>query len=604
MVFANPWGLLALLGIPVILYCHRRSAGVRQAVPFIGLWQPGPSPNGQRARRMLLDVILLLRLLMVVCLAFALARPSWAASMAGRSVFLLDASASMSAQDTGGPRFEQAIRSAGRILDRLPADAEVAIIRAGTPPRVVQGLSRDRSVLRAALASLALGAGSKDLAAAFALARRELGDLRGVVHVFSDLPQSQDIVRLAERVGIIEHDLQVHRVGGRADNLGIIRLEAAPLAQSPLDYEVLAVAANYAQGPREVEVALRLPQGVTERRRLTLAPGAQQAVPFTVPAVSWVEVGLEGNQDALSIDDRAALALPTERRRILYASRGNRFVGAALRAHPQIRVQQVPLQAFREQPRAVGADAAVVDGWTPPRGFPLPALTFAPPDPGAAGPSRLVPVVDWNRTHPLLRQLDLSEVLVPAGAIFPPGDGEPLIRSADGVIARLTVVDGVPRLECAFAADRSNIGSSAVFPILVARALDWLTDRQAGAVNLRVGQPLRISRPDLHGDFTIHRPDGSRLQVAADRGSVAFAGTDLPGVYTLEGPELQLPFAVRLVDAAESNLDQAPARPEEPQAAASGTGRTDGSRLFLAIALPALSIEAWLLQRQRRRARP
>jgi len=602
MPFANPWGLLALLGIPVVLYCHRRRAGVRRIVPLLAWWQPGPGPGGKSGQRKRLDLILLLRIGMVASLALALARPGWPVPASSRHVLIVDASASMNAHDVDGPRWEHTLRTTERVLDRLPPQAEAMLLRAGAVPTIVQDFSGDRAALRTALKTLLPGAAPKNLAPSLAVARRELGTTLGTVHVFSDVPTAQDVSRLAERVGLPESALQLHPVGGRADNLAIVRLEGAPLPQSPLDFEVVAVVANYTRGPHTVDVALRQPDGTRSHRRVALGAMEQHPVSFAVPAVPWVEVQLEGNQDALPLDDRATLVLAAEPTRVLYLSRRDRFLGAALRAHPRLAIHESPASSAPQRDNRPTADLAVVDGWVPPRDYPLPVLSFARPVLPAL-PPRLVPVTGWARSHPLLRQLDFSELLVPAGATVP-ADGETLIRSADGPILRLAPGAGPPRLECAFAVDRSTLGSTPAFPILIARAIEWLAVGQTAHRNLQVGQPLRLARPDLQGGYVIRRPDGSRVKGQTVDGSVVYDGTDLPGVYTLEAAGVRIPVAVRLVHAAESNLDR-PAPDAVPAGATDSpvvTRRAESARLFLAIALPLLSIEAWLLQRQRRKS--
>jgi hypothetical protein len=212
--------------------------------------------------------------------------------------------------------------------------------------------------------------------------------------------------------------------------------------------------------------------------------------------------------------------------------------------------------------------------------------------------------VEWQRQHPLLRQLDLAETVVPAGAILSGDSADVLLRSADGPVARTTVVEGRRRVEFAFPADRSNIGSMPAFPVLVARALEWLADRQASAdLNLRVGQPLRLPVPNAgDGTITVRRPDGSVLPATAEKGVLTFSQTDLTGLYTVEGPAFRQVFAVRLADPEESNVDRPEAQAEDPRVdeAREATERSDLSRPFLAIALPVLSVETWLLQRRLR----
>ena len=603
MSLANPWGLLALLGIPIILYWHRRAANDRRLVPLVALWRPGAAQAPDAVRRRV-DAILLLRLAVVAAVALALAQPGWPVPATARHVLLVDASASMGAREPGGLRFARAIEAAQETLDRLPASAEAMIVRGGTPPTVVHGFSRDRSALRAALAAVRVGEAPRNLSAGLLLARREADAAPGLIHVVSDAPDPKAVEREAERLGVPEGGLRLRQVGDPADNLGIVRLEAAPLSQSPLDYAVVAMVANYTRETRTVEVGLYLPRGVRERRRLSVEPGERKAVPFTVPAVPWLEARLEGNTDALQLDDRASLVLPIAPLRVLYAARGDRFLDAAIRAHPRVEVQRIaPERLSPEQCTSVGADVAVVDGPTLPPDCRVPLLAFAATRPSES--ARAVPIVEWQRGHPLLRELDLSEVLVPADAVLAGGEGA-LIRSADGPVARASLVEGVRRVELAFSADRSNIGQTPAFPILVARALEWLADRRVSALNLTVGELLRVPvPPGWRDDVTVTRPDGFVVRVAAENGFLDYPATDKAGLYMVEGPGLAFPVAVRLLDPDESNLER-PALSAKASAspmASPAAVRADVGRPVLVAGLILLSLETWLLQRRIRGTR-
>ena len=611
MAFANPWGLLALAALPLVVYLHRRSAAHRRAVPLVALWSPGAPAAARRAQRRRLDPLLLLRLLFVASVALALARPWWPAPAARRHVFVLDASAGMGAREAGGVRFRHALDEAARALEGLPGGDEVMVLRAGAPPTVAHPFTRDRRALGAALAALRPGEAPKDLPAALALAWRDAGGGGALVHVFSDLRDAAALARMGEPLGFAAAALRLHPVGGPADNVGIVALDAAPLPLSPLDVEVFAQVVNFSAAPRAVAVGLALPDGRRERRRLALAPGERAPAIFVVPAAApWVEVSLEGNEDALPVDDRAVLALPAAALRVLYASRGDRFLGAALRAHPRLQVREVPAARLRGARWSADAAAvAVLDGVEAPPDFPLPALVFAAAAPVAPRGSRAVAVEDWQREHPLLRQLDLSEAVVPAGAVLA-GEGGVFIRSADGPVARAATVRGMRRVEISFAVAESNLGRLPAFPVLVARALEWLAEGgETGPRNVQAGQPLRAAAPAAGaGGVTTRRPDGATATAAVEQGRVHFAGTETTGLYAVEGqgPGARWHFAVNLLDAEESDVGRpAAAAPTKamtvsPAAPAAPGGRRDLAGPLLAVALPVLSLEIWLLRRKAR----
>ncbi|HEV8436826.1 MAG TPA: VWA domain-containing protein [Methylomirabilota bacterium] len=603
MLFANPWGLLALLGLPLLVYVHRRAPAERRLVPLVSLWRPGAAPAARASRRNRIDPLLLLRLAVVVAIALALARPGWPAPAPRRHAIVVDASASMSTREETGPRFRHALDEAARVLARIPPEDEALIVRGGTPPTLIHPASRDRAALETALFRLAPGEAAKDLGPGLGVAQQALAGKPGLVHLVSDVRDPDGLAPLARRLGLAPDRLRVHRVGGPADNVAIVALDSAPLAASPLDLELFVEVANFSSRPRPVDLALFTPEGRREGRRLSLAPGERKPITLVMPSAPWIEARLEGAGDALAADDRAVLVTGAGPLRVLYSG-SDRFVDAALRAHPRVAIRRVSAAELGSERWSPGiADVAVVEGTAPP-GLPLPALVFRSDEPGQGRSARAVPVVDWQRSHPLLRRLDLSEVAVPAGVVLSEARLDALVSSADGPV--VSALAGPPRrVEIAFAVGRSNLGRLPAFPVFVARALDWLANRD-GRVSLtvKVGEPLRVALAESPPNLTVHRPDGSTERVAATGGAAEFRGTDLAGLYEAEGRGVRLLFAANLLDAEESNVDRP--RVATPDAgfapSAAAVEWRDLSPWLLALGLALLSLEIWLTQRRHRPA--
>ena len=101
LLFSNPAGFWALLGIPAVLLIHflqRESRRVRASTLFL-LEQLAPeSAQGRRFERLRNSAALWLQLLAVLLFAWLLAGPRWLRpDSVQKVVFVLDSSASMSA---------------------------------------------------------------------------------------------------------------------------------------------------------------------------------------------------------------------------------------------------------------------------------------------------------------------------------------------------------------------------------------------------------------------------------------------------------------------------------------------------------------------------
>jgi Ca-activated chloride channel family protein len=142
LLIALPWGLMLWVG--------------RRTTP-----RPGQTNALQAAwarRTSLLVMALGLSLLVL-----AMARPRtqiWLPAPVDRLVILIDSSGSMRADDVSPSRIDVARQSAERLIDALPASAQISLVATAANAAVVQAATRDREALKAALARLSLQPGS------------------------------------------------------------------------------------------------------------------------------------------------------------------------------------------------------------------------------------------------------------------------------------------------------------------------------------------------------------------------------------------------------------------------------------------------------------
>lgn len=178
LTFLNPAMLLGLVAaaVPVIIHLMSRRRARRVEFSDLRFLQLA---EAQQARRRGIQrwLLLLLRVLIIACLALAAARPHWGGlpGGGGRAVlFVLDASASMQAQEPDGrTRFTAAVELAGGMLRTLPADASVHALLAGaTPVPLFATWLPAGPGAEAALAAAAVTDGASDLAQALRTAAR------------------------------------------------------------------------------------------------------------------------------------------------------------------------------------------------------------------------------------------------------------------------------------------------------------------------------------------------------------------------------------------------------------------------------------------------
>lgn len=561
MGFAAPMGLLLfLLAIPLVLLyvlkLRRRSVVVASTLPWRRvLADRRANAPWERLRR---HLSLLLQLLILALLALAFAGPYRLAptAIAAGTVLVVDTSASMGAQDGGsddrgaGTRFDEARELVAEALLSVGPTRPAALVAAGPEPAIVAPMTSDRAALRRALDRMAPSEAPADVAAALELAdtlaqgaggevvfvtdgafdaddalRTRLRSVRvlGVGAAARDddgaAPGNVGIVSLALRAvpaGAGVHEMLVALAWSGTDAPVALVLEAAspPAGASgaprPASWswreiarEPLAPVERSEGGGSAMHVAtLRARPGDVLRARVeggqrARVQGGQRARVKAGETRGLADGDADGDAggDALAADDVAHLIVPgAAERRVLLSSQTPYLLERALVSLPgvDLSVTDGPPGAARE------LDVVVIEGALPEVLPSRPVLAFGPPTDGGdlvEAPS----IVQWDRDHPVLRDVRIDAVRVAAATVgdVPPG-GDVLIESDAGPIAVAWSGPGGRALSFRFALTDTDLPLRVAFPVLLANALDWLTDSgaQAGALPTGRGAEIAVGRAD------------------------------------------------------------------------------------------------------------
>ena len=179
MQLTHPLALLwLLLGLPLIVLYLLKIRQRRVPVSTIIFWNQvfadrRPRMLWQRLRH---PISLLLQLALLGLLALALTDPlvKWQSRSPRRVVIVLDNSASMQATDVEPSRWTWAVSQARRVITQLRPRDQLAIISAGSTPRVEVGLTDHPRTLRQVLHRLQVTDGPTRLPQAIRLAERLL----------------------------------------------------------------------------------------------------------------------------------------------------------------------------------------------------------------------------------------------------------------------------------------------------------------------------------------------------------------------------------------------------------------------------------------------
>ncbi len=574
MSFLSPLAfLLFALSLPLALLYFLKVRRLERTVSCVLLWESSPREREASTffRRLQRDPLLLLQILALLALTLALARPavSFIGQGSRKIAIVMDVSASMKATDVAPSRFAAAQRQALLLVDRLGWGEEAMVIEAGIRPRVVAPLTRDRGRIRSAINGLRPLEISDRLTEALDTARSLVaGDARGEVHVFTDGALPASLLSGEANSGI-----RWTGVGERGRNIGITSLAVRKASFRAFDYQAFFSVVNFSEGPETFAFAVAVDDRTVAEQSLTLPPKVRRSVvvPFSHDGGGVVRVRLDIGDD-LSTDNVAhAVISPPKPIRVLLVSPGNLFLEKALRTDPGVALEVRTPDDYRGGMES--ADVVVLDSVSPARigagRFVL--VNTAPPDVPLEILGRVSePVIlDWDRSHPIMRHVDLDKVMVEeALRVRPLAAGKTLVETIGGPV--LYALEE-PRRKIVFAGFdlfKSDLPLRVAFPLILSNILRWLHPAGLDSMTLQreAGQPILL--PLEHGvtSATVTTPSGRAVEARVVRGLASFSETGEAGIYTLTTTRGEARIAVNLASAEESDLAPrplpAPARSE------------------------------------------
>ena len=314
-------------------------------------------------------------------------------------------------------------------------------------------------------------------------------------------------------------------------------------------------------------------------------------------------------RDDLEADNVVHAVIPEPRKlKVLLVSPGNLFLEKALRTDPQVILETKTPGEYTGG--MASSDVVVLDGTSPARIGPG-RFVLVNSTPGdvpieSLGTMEQPVVLDWVRTHPVMRFVDLSKVAVEeALRVRPLAAGKTLLESVGGPLIFLLEEPQRKAVFVGFDLFKTDLPLRVAFPLILANSLRWLQPVGLEGSDLMVaaGSPFLLSVEHGVQEGTVRDPSGANHQAEITRGALSFAQTDQVGLYTLTtGGKREVRFAVNLLDGVESNIRPQPlAVAPPPTAGGVGESFTYQRELWpflLALALVTLAFEGFLYWRR------
>ncbi len=624
-----PWVLLAVVPMGIILMYFLKLRREPVEVPSTYLWSRTIEDLHVNSllQRLRNSMLLLLQLLAVLLATMALFRPGMRGetSSLGRTVFLLDISASMQApaadasDEIHRTRFEQARKEIGERIESMQDHESAMLITFSDRAEVMQAFTSDRARLREALARCSVTNRPTDILAALRAADGLANPRRVSTNNDSNVEASAEAMPAELQLysdgnfpTATDFDLgnllPVYHAMGSAhtQNLAITSFSATRNLQDPTQVEAFATIVNTGDQPVTADASLHLEGRLVDASAVSLDPGAQSGLSFTVEAAEAVRMRLTLDvNDDLSLDNTAYAALtPSGLVSVLVVTDGNRPLELGLTTDKAERIAECEFvttdylntDAYAKRAAAGSDDLMIFDRCKPPK---LPAAnTFTIADLPSEGwkwttPKGSLTLIDIDRSHPILRYLEMYSLLVFSGRGMEGPEGTTnLVESDVGNVMAIAPRGGYRDLVLGFPlVDEDSDGVSQAntnwyaersWPVFLLNLLRYLAGAAASsaATSYQPGETVPVRLESVIHDVDLVRTNetdqGNTVEelVVGEGGKIEIVDTNLPGNYQLVTADARSPdrgaepassntsvvdrFAINLFDSRESRLATKP----------------------------------------------
>lgn len=422
------------------------------------------------------------------------------------------------------------------------------------------------------------------------------------------------------------------------DNLAITTFYAERNSENPTEIQAFATIMNLGTQRRKANAVLTIDGVLQEASAVDLQRGEQVGLSFALEFDDSISLKLALEQpgngskaldDDLKVDDVAYAGLsPMKTVSVLVVTPGNRALELGLSTVKTNRICDATFESvayleteeYKKRASAGVDDLIIFDRCSPasmPRtnSFSIGAL---PNDQWTwdSEPGSIVPI-DLNRTHPLLRYVELYSLLIFEGRSVKGPDGTLELASGDtGMFMALAPRDGHQDVVLGFpivstdadgnSQTNTNWFAERSWPVFLFNVVRHLAGaaEERGAPSYRPGSSVRIRIENAVGEVQLKQNDKPAGVLTPDRsGAIEMSETNRIGNYRLEADKKVVSlFAVNLFDENESRIAVSPAIEigyETVDAITSGIdARIEYWRILLVVVLAILFLE-WIYYTRR-----
>lgn len=593
MGFFNVLGLISLIAVPAVIILHmlkRKQKDVR--IPSTFLWERAADTSVQSKpwQKLKKSIPLILQIVAVTSLGLAASRPY--ISVFGKAynyVVVIDASASMSAEDMGQTRLEYAKERAEKLIKSASAMSNITVITACDNPYIAYGPGNDKGEALSVVKSVRQTYGGIDKDTLNGIIASEAAKTSAGVYIFTDDKNCVD-----------ELDANIFYAGKNTENCAITLASAS-------EGNVLVNVRNFGTAEAYKTVTVFDGNMALAVRDITIQPDTEKSIIFEDIYNNNAEITVSLTpEDIMPIDDTFYLAVNTAKtEKILLVTDNNTFLENALKLTEGTKVYKMTADTI-ESSDVSGYDLYIFDGTTPDN-LPNDGNIFMinpPEDNGLVnvkGTKQLNCYSEGNSE--LVSGNTLSFIISEAKEVERPSwavtesqaDGTPLIIRGENNGQKI----------CIFTFDihNSDLPLLKEFPIMIYNLTDWFLPNRSGIqTGIHCGEKLDINASADTEQIIIVNTLGEERILLPPFKDADYSDTSEPGFYSIkaekiDGNEDKNIMAVNVKTDGESQLNAMFGQDETGNVGTVGKGGSGIMELLIITAILALVAEWWVKYR-------
>ncbi len=556
MKFFNPWGFLALMGIPIVIlmYLLKQKYQEKQ-ISSLFLWKKAvaltqASEPWQKLRK---NILFFLQIAAVLFIAMALANPfgMWNKKITNY-VLVLDCSMSMQAEDESPSRFENAKEQINELIQSSPPQTEITMICLDESPYIAVNASSQKQEVKRALQSQKAGNGGVNWEKAYPLIEMAKKQNQGQIIIYTDHPFEMGTL-----------DAKQILLGKGQDNCAITLLSHLSEKENA---QVLCRVKNYGKTKQEKTVTLFSDDVIQDVVNITLKSGEERDIVFSGLSLEAKKIRAELSPgDILLTDDVAFDTInQQEKRKVLLATDGNVFLEKALLLLSDIELYKTGTDNMDS---LEGYSLYIFDGVIPKK-LPKDGYYFFLNMPQENDIVEMKGETDALRTVKGTNQEDFSFAqdiefdLSQSDSMITPKWASNLLESDGDAVAIAGENEGRKIMAFSFNINNSDFPLKKEFPIFMYQALNWFFPNSSQQLsNITSGKFIQIPLEPSTKEAVVVLPSGKKVPVAPPFPAESFRQTEEMGFYTLkqtgqEGLISDSIFAVNPKTEGESDISQ------------------------------------------------